>query len=382
MADDTQELIGKWTVWVKGWVWEYEFSPGGKVTWRDTRSYEKGEGRWTMSGTLVNMSWNGSATKESWRRPLNTADHSGWYSSSYYTGNYKVRKLVAPRGATDVDPSVANLPLSLYVDCFIDYKYDVNYKVPQNQSWAFSPILQVKYLDGVVVEFDIEKDFSDQPMSYDETRNQIAHARLGRGGRIVPEVLNQATAPQLWQARAEAMQAQEDEASVIMGLIIAAVAFIVTLPAMAAGARPGSPARLGTRRTIPATKVPPAPILGGEVRLGTGHTPGTLWARIQKTPSGVVYEVTRIFLRGRGQGIPTARATHREMIRQAALAAKAQRQSTFKMVGRQANSDFVQHADQVAKEIGVAGSGKAGNPTIGYPDYEVTLDVAKALASP
>ena len=44
MANDAQEIIGRWTVWVKNWIWEYEFSAGGKVTWRDTRSSEKGVG--------------------------------------------------------------------------------------------------------------------------------------------------------------------------------------------------------------------------------------------------------------------------------------------------------------------------------------------------
>ena len=49
MADDAREIMGKWTVRIKAWVWEYEFSQGGKVTWRDTRGTEKGVGRWSLA---------------------------------------------------------------------------------------------------------------------------------------------------------------------------------------------------------------------------------------------------------------------------------------------------------------------------------------------
>jgi hypothetical protein len=130
---------------------------------------------------------------------------------------------------------------------------------------------------------------------------------------------------------------------------------------------------------VPGTNVPPAPILGNTVRLGPGNEPGSLWASIQQTSSGVIYRVDMIVLQGEGAGVATARATHREMIRRAAFAAREQGQSTFKMVGKQANPNFVRHADKLAKEVGVAGSGKAGMPGAGYPDYEVTLDVARTL---
>jgi hypothetical protein len=95
MADDAQEIIGKWTVRVMNWVWEYEFSPGGKVTWRDTRSSEKGVGRWALSPKSVNISWSDSATTESWLRPLTPAKQKGWYNATYYTGNYEMQKVVA-----------------------------------------------------------------------------------------------------------------------------------------------------------------------------------------------------------------------------------------------------------------------------------------------
>src|SRR5262245_65874587 len=93
--DDRQLLIGKWTVWVKDWVWEYEFFPDGAVTWRDTRSLEKGTGRWSMGLKLVNLSWLDSATKESWQVPLSPLSNKRtWYSAPYYIGPYQIEKVV------------------------------------------------------------------------------------------------------------------------------------------------------------------------------------------------------------------------------------------------------------------------------------------------
>jgi hypothetical protein len=62
MAGDLDLLIGKWTVRVKNWIWEYEFQRDGRVTWRDRHSAEKGSGNWAATSKLVNMWWNGSAT--------------------------------------------------------------------------------------------------------------------------------------------------------------------------------------------------------------------------------------------------------------------------------------------------------------------------------
>ena len=98
------------------------------------------------------MSWSDSATTESWIRPLTPAKQKGWYNATYFTGNYEMQKVVAatPGGATDVDPSVANLPFGRFADVYTDLKYDVNFKIPQNKSFAFS-ILQGTYNDGADV---------------------------------------------------------------------------------------------------------------------------------------------------------------------------------------------------------------------------------------
>ncbi len=47
--------------------------------------------------------------------------------------------------------------------------------------------------------------------------------------------------------------------------------------------------------------------------------------------------------------------------------------------GNQANVNFRTHADNLAREVGVPGSGRAVG--IGGEHYEVTLDVNKVLAT-
>ena len=97
MASDLDLLIGKWTVKVKEWTWEYEFlrdggRDSGRVTWRDLNSFEKGSGNWAATSKLVNIFWNGSKTRESWQRPLTTSNDKTWYESSYFRGKYRIAK--------------------------------------------------------------------------------------------------------------------------------------------------------------------------------------------------------------------------------------------------------------------------------------------------
>lgn len=285
MAGDIDELIGKWAVPVRQWVWEYVFLPDGKVTWRDTRSQEKGTGRWSATPKLVNVGWSDSATAESWHRPITPGRQKGWYSASHFTGNYEVQEVVpaAPRGATDVDPSVAKLPWERCVDAYVSVHDDINYEVSPTKSFAFSSILRATYNDGVVVEFDIDTDFSTAPMSLDQARDLIAHAKVGRSGRIEPAVLNFATTPNLWRARADAPRDQDVEANAFVGMAITATAFVLSTPAMPAGAMTEAAAmpKNVMRRTLPATKASPA-------RAGPAGrpsaTPTTRWCSTSPRP--------------------------------------------------------------------------------------------------
>ena len=123
VAGDAKVILGKWTVWLKDWVWEYEFLPGGTVNWRDTRSSEKGVGRWSLSPKAVSLSWSDSATTESWARPLTPARQMGWYKSTYYTGGYRAQKVGAtarggpatpvPAWADTIDPFPASVTVAL-----------------------------------------------------------------------------------------------------------------------------------------------------------------------------------------------------------------------------------------------------------------------------
>lgn len=109
MAGDLDLLIGKWIVKVRPpgrsepWTWEYEFHHGGRVTWQDLKTAERGSGTWAANSKLVNISWKDSATRESWTRPLTPAPplNKTWYESSYYRGQYKIEKPVCPGFLTD-----------------------------------------------------------------------------------------------------------------------------------------------------------------------------------------------------------------------------------------------------------------------------------------
>lgn len=106
---DLDVLIGKWIVKVRQsgspepWTWEYDFRPGGIVTWQDLKGAESGSGTWAATPKLVNISWKDSATRESWRRPLTPTPPLSmtWYESSYYRGQYKVEKPLCPGFSTD-----------------------------------------------------------------------------------------------------------------------------------------------------------------------------------------------------------------------------------------------------------------------------------------
>lgn len=104
MAGDLDLLLGTWTVRVKSWSWEYNFQPGGIVTWRDLGSIENGLGNWAATSKLVNIWWKGSTSRESWIRPLTVSSDRTWYESTYYKGKYKIEKTGAISPAPSPPP--------------------------------------------------------------------------------------------------------------------------------------------------------------------------------------------------------------------------------------------------------------------------------------
>jgi hypothetical protein len=119
------------------------------------------------------------------------------------------------------------------------------------------------------------------------------------------------------------------------------------------------------------------------VRIGRMGKAGNLWAQVGVADGKVMYQVNSIVLKGEGEAaeIALARAAHREMIKRTAKKAQQSGLRQFKLRGVDAGPNFRAHADKLAREIGVAGSGKVLKKSGEYVDYEVTLDVAKALAS-
>jgi hypothetical protein len=119
------------------------------------------------------------------------------------------------------------------------------------------------------------------------------------------------------------------------------------------------------------------------VRIGRMGEPGNLWAQVEVANGKVIYQVNAIVLKGEGDAaeIALARAAHREMIRRAAKKAQENGLKQFELRGVAANANFRGHADKLAREIGIPGSGKVLGKSGEYIDYGATLDVAKALAS-
>ncbi len=95
MEDDARELVGTWTVKFMTWTWFYTFTADGGVTWRDPLNNENGKGRWSLAGSNVVLSWTGSSTRESWKRPVKPADQRGWCAASYGADEIRAKKVVS-----------------------------------------------------------------------------------------------------------------------------------------------------------------------------------------------------------------------------------------------------------------------------------------------
>jgi hypothetical protein len=133
-----------------------------------------------------------------------------------------------------VSPGIAGVSygdfLKKYVDFFTECRYDVNYKVPPDASFYFSPILQLKYADGTPLELDIEKDLSDIYLYPDAARDAMAHGYVGRNGRLFPKVLMFRTTPRLWRARAAALEVQDRALKKFVDVARVGMTFILMIP--------------------------------------------------------------------------------------------------------------------------------------------------------
>jgi hypothetical protein len=164
MASDLDLLIGKWTVKVKDWTWEYEFqrdprAPNtGRVNWRDLNSFEKGSGSWAATPKLVNILWNGSKTRESWQRPLTALNDKTWYESSYFRGKYRIEKVggAAPTPGPGPTPPPGPKPTDLV--------WKFNLKLQADAGGIFSFKLELIDPDG-----NGETFLTGKPVSFKNT---------------------------------------------------------------------------------------------------------------------------------------------------------------------------------------------------------------------
>jgi hypothetical protein len=124
------------------------------------------------------------------------------------------------------------------------------------------------------------------------------------------------------------------------------------------------------------------------VNIGPYMEPGCLRAYLViRKNEGVVYCVHAIILKhasnaAQEEAIALARLAHREMIVRAAQEAGRMGLREFVFRGEYASPDFHLHADKLARDVGVPGSGRTISVTKdAFPRYEVTLDVAKVLGS-
>jgi hypothetical protein len=195
MADDTQEIIGTWTVKFMKWIWEYTFTPNGNVTWRDPLNNETGSGRWAVMGKFINLSWAESTTVESWTKPIKSTDQSGWYASSYGTGAFKANKKApgqpaAPQGnqGRDVLPAGPNYTLQPdYVDNVVSGEYD-----PASGRFV------AKHSDRSNIELDIQKILARAaivPMPGASIVEMYVFYR--KDGKIYPVVMDPNSTPNL-----------------------------------------------------------------------------------------------------------------------------------------------------------------------------------------
>ncbi len=60
----------KWRVRVEQWVWDYDFSHKGTVTWRDPFNGEHGAGTWRVEGGQLVVDWKGTTSKDVWDVPI------------------------------------------------------------------------------------------------------------------------------------------------------------------------------------------------------------------------------------------------------------------------------------------------------------------------
>lgn len=248
MSDDRDRLIGKWKVWVKSWVWEYEFFQDNTVAWRDTNSLEKGSGRWVMSSSLVNISWTDSVTKESWQRSalIGGKNNKAYYSSPYYTGAYYIEKVVFDLPKTvQQDPEI-EIELddpqtqANYIDSLCTH---VGYGIYNGGFWVYVPEVYSPHpieIPENLVWFnsnfgtrESDKIYDSQASAVQALGGRVTPDRVafyeGIGGKIIcPTAFTLKTAPTIVNTASivtdELIESVKEDLKEIMGMLVLRIA--------------------------------------------------------------------------------------------------------------------------------------------------------------
>lgn len=302
--------------------------------------------------------------------------------------------VVPPRS---VDTAIGGLEQEILAPG-INYSVFPNYidKVKRGRYDVGSSEFTVDHEDGTTVDLPYGKILSDVKASSAPGAGPPGSRTVGglsgylrdrRTQKIHPLVYNEQTTPNLAAMVLETDECVQNSQTLfhIANAVLEILAVYAAVKAASGGVRPNW--RVAAAKG-PAGRPKLAPnIIQGDppmVKIGKFGEPGNLAAHIETGAAGeVVYKVEAIVLQGEGNAaeIATARLAHREMIVRAAQRAQQAGQKLFKLRGGQANPNFRAHADKLAKDLGVAGSGKSIDRVGTYTDYEVTLDVAKVLGS-
>lgn len=248
----------------------------------------------------------------------------------------------------------------------------------------------VDHEDGSTVELDYDAIVKhiQQPNAGGAT--MYVYYRNLQNYKIYPRLFDKNTAPNIVSMVLETEQARPSaEGLARLGRFLlelvkvrgsaSAVGHVASkVPAQAAEATwkvvPKASARV-VRQMVGIAGNPPA----ARLRLPTGDL---LTSDILADRTGVTYRVAEIIAYFAEKG--TIRAAHRAMLTAAAQEARRLGHRTFKLLGKQANPNFRKHADKLARQVGVANSGKEvsqGIPGAMFGDYEVTLRVDRVLST-
>jgi hypothetical protein len=179
----------------------------------------------------------------------------------------EAKKARAQRNEPPRDPTKV-VVRGMYIDDFKEAHYDIDYRI--NEGGSPSEWLKVLYKDGTSIDLNYY-DFDDVTLTADEVKAALLNQYVGIGGRVVPKRepknkdrlgLTRQLCPRLWAVNKEAEEIGAESTIAFMMLSYTLTMFVLSIPAMPAGARPGidGSSPKVTRRAVPrGSRTPTAP---------------------------------------------------------------------------------------------------------------------------